>query len=274
MSKQQNIKWGNWMIVPMVVIVAGFVWGGRATAGRSARVHESESAIQMTPKSGYDINYLRGLFDPATHPDFVKVAARYTERTDFYMHRQAYEAFEKMHAAAMKEGIQLSIVSATRNFYRQKQIWEAKWRGERLLEGGESAPMAYPDPVQRALAILRYSSMPGTSRHHWGTDIDLVALENAFFEAGEGKKIYDWLTNNASAYGYCQPYSPKGEERPTGYEEEKWHWSYLPLSTMLTQLAKDQLRNEDISGFEGAEAAMAIDVVGRYVLGIHADCTL
>lgn len=269
MSKQKHNRWWKWLIVPGITLVAGLVWGRHgADTRRPVPTDVARGAMEIA----YDINFLRGLFDPATHPDFVKVEARYTERTDFYMQRQAYEAFKQMHAAAMQEGINLSIVSATRNFYRQKQIWEAKWRGERLLEGGESAPVAYPDPKQRALAILRYSSMPGTSRHHWGTDIDLVALDNAFFEEGEGKKIYDWLLSNASAYGYCQPYTKKGDERPTGYEEEKWHWSYLPLSVSLTQLAKERLRNEDISGFEGAEAAVSIDVVGRYVLGIHPDC--
>jgi len=272
MNRQRNHKKKYGLIVPGAVLLAGFIWGAGVSDTWQAQAYAPAEASWMTAEKGYDINFLRGMFDPAIHPDFVKVDASYTERTDFFMHRQAYEAFQQMHAAAMKEGINLKIVSATRNFYRQKQIWEAKWRGERLLEGGESAPVAYPDPVQRALAILRYSSMPGTSRHHWGTDIDLVALDNAFFEEGEGKRIYTWLIKNASAYGYCQPYTPKGDERPSGYEEEKWHWSYLPLSTYLTQLAKEQLRNEDISGFAGAEAAVSIDVVGRYVLGIHPDC--
>ncbi len=272
MKTQRNNKGRTGLIVLGAVLIAGLAWGVRASDTWQVQGQEPAVIRGRVADKSYDINFLRGLFDPATHPDFAKVEAGYTERTDFYMHRQAYEAFKQMHAAAMKEGIRLSIVSATRNFYRQKQIWEAKWRGERLLEGGESAPVAYPDPAQRALAILRYSSMPGTSRHHWGTDIDLVALDNAFFEEGEGKKIYDWLIANASAYGYCQPYTRKGDERPTGYEEEKWHWSYLPLSATLTQLAREQLRNEDINGFEGAEAAVRIDVVGRYVLGIHPDC--
>ncbi len=224
------------------------------------------------PEPAFDIDYLTGRFDPATHPDFAKVDKRYTNRDDFYLHRTAYEAFERMYAAALRDNIRLEVLSATRNFNRQKQIWEAKWRGERKLEGGEAAPKAYPDPAQRALAILRYSSMPGTSRHHWGTDLDLVALNNEFFAQGEGKRIYDWLAANAPGFGFCQPYSPKGAARPHGYEEEKWHWSYLPLSQPLSTLAAQQLRNEDIKGFEGAETAAAIDVVNKYVLGINPAC--
>ncbi len=216
--------------------------------------------------------YLTGKFDPAEHPDFVKVDAKYTDGDPYLLHKDTYAAFEKMHAAALEEGVQLIIVSATRNFARQKQIWEAKWRGERLLEGKEKANEVYPDPAERALAILRYSSMPGTSRHHWGTDMDLNALNNEYFDAGEGRKIHDWLTAHGAEYGFCQPYSPRGSDRPTGYNEERWHWSYLPLATLLTDYAATQLHDQDISGFAGAEAAPRIEVVKNYVLGINPAC--
>ncbi len=216
--------------------------------------------------------YITGKFDPAEHPDFVPVADRYTDGDPYLLHRDTYAAFERMYAAADADGVKLVIVSATRNFARQKQIWEAKWRGERLLEGTEKADEVYPDPADRARAILRYSSMPGTSRHHWGTDIDLNALTNDYFEAGEGKKIYNWLTTHAADYGFCQPYTPKGDARPTGYEEEHWHWSYVPLAKQLTDYAATELRDDAISGFDGAQAAPQIQVVQNYVLGINTSC--
>jgi len=84
----------------------------------------------------------------------------------------------------------------------------------------------------------------GTSRHHWGTDIDLNSFNNKYFESGKGKKIYDWLTSNASSFGFCQPYTPKGDHRPHGYNEEKWHWSYQPVSQDITDYAEQYLRNE------------------------------
>lgn len=216
--------------------------------------------------------YLTGKFDPADHPDFVKVADQYTDGDPYLLHKDTYAAFEKMHAAALADGVDLRIVSATRNFDRQKQIWEAKWNGDRLLEGSEKADEVYPDAADRARAILRYSSMPGTSRHHWGTDIDLNALTNEYFDAGEGKQIYDWLTTHAADYGFCQPYTPKGDARPNGYNEERWHWSYLPIATQLTDYAATQLKDEDISGFAGAEAAPRIEVVRNYVLGVDPIC--
>ena len=65
--------------------------------------------------------------------------------------------------------------------------------------------------------------MPGsTSRHHWGTEIDIHSLKNGDFADGEGLKIYEWLTTHAEDYGFYQPYTAE-----QGYEEEeKWHWSY------------------------------------------------
>lgn len=227
----------------------------------------------MQIDSSLTIDYLMGQFNPAEHPDFTAVAREYTDGDGtYYMRKDAYEAFVEMYAAAAKDSVYLQIISATRNFNRQKSIWEAKWSGARLLEGRENAPTVYPDPTERALAILRWSSMPGTSRHHWGTDIDLNRLTNEYFADGEGLRIYQWLAAHAAEFGFCQPYSPKGEERPYGYNEEKWHWSYMPVARQLTELARRELSNEQISGFEGAETAQSIDVKTKYILGISHAC--
>ncbi len=135
-------------------------------------------------------------------------------------------------------------------------------------------PKKYPDPKTRALKILEYSSMPGTSRHHWGTDIDINDLDNYTFEHGNGKKVYDWLVANAADFGFCQPYSPKDEKRPHGYNEEKWHWSYIPVARQLTDMAEARLKDEMISGFKGEETAVKIGVVKKYVLGINEECRM
>ncbi len=225
------------------------------------------------PIYNFSLDYLRGRFDPAKHPDFRSVPAYLTDKSrTFYLRKDACAAFEKMHKAAADDGVQLLIISATRNFDRQKSIWEAKWTGARLLEGKENASKAYPAAKDRALAILRWSSMPGTSRHHWGTDMDINQLTNKYFESGRGLKEYEWLQNNAAAYGFCQPYSPKGVDRPDGYNEEKWHWSYLPVARQLTKLAQTKLNDSQIDDFKGAEAAAEIGVVKKFVLGISRTC--
>ena len=218
------------------------------------------------------IEFLTGRFEPKNHPNFEKIPASLANREGLYLQTEALAAFKKMHAQASKDGVKLTIISATRNFKAQKAIWEGKWSGARKLSGGIDASKMFANPKDRALEILKWSSMPGTSRHHWGTDIDLNALTNSFFESGEGEKIYLWLTKNAHEYGFCQPYSPKGANRPNGYNEEKWHWSYKPAALPLTQMAREQLSNTDITGFLGAEVAADIDVVNNFILGIDPSC--
>ena len=224
------------------------------------------------PHIEFSMDYLMGKFDPAQHPDFVPVEKIYADDEGYFLRKETYESFKKMWEAARADGITLTIVSATRNFYRQKQIWEAKWTGARKIENGTNAAVKYPKPTTRALKILEYSSMPGTSRHHWGTDIDLNDLDNYTFEQGPGKKVYDWLQKHAHEYGFCQPYTTKGENRPEGYNEEKWHWSYTPLSKQLTDIALRNLGDDMIGGFQGAETALEIGIVKKYVLGINKNC--
>lgn len=231
--------------------------------------HETQSSVTS---ERFTTEYIRGLFEPAQHADFVIIDSLYADRSGLYLRKDTYAAFLQMHAAAKSQNINLIIRSATRNFNYQKGIWERKWNGDTKLENGRDASEVYPVPKSRALAILRYSSMPGTSRHHWGTDIDLNSFDNDWFAEGEGLILYNWLVEFGPAFGFCQPYTAKGNARPNGYEEEKWHWSYMPISTQLTELAKSSLNNTMISGFHGAETAVDIDVVANYVLGVSSAC--
>ena len=221
--------------------------------------------------STISIDYLMGKFDPKKHDDFVKVNQKYGSRADFFLRKDAYNAYQKMYEAAKKDGIELKIISATRPFNHQKRIWEAKWNGSRKVDG-QDLSKTIQNEERRALKILEYSSMPGTSRHHWGTDIDINALTNDYFENGKGLKEYNWLLKNATRFGFCQPYNEKGADRPHGYNEEKWHWSYLPFAKKLTDQYKIRLKNGSISGFDGSEVAPKIQVIEKYVLGINTEC--
>jgi len=214
-----------------------------------------------------DKNYLLGKFDPSTHREFVRLSDQHAQGSakGAYLRKETYDAFIKMSEAAKKDGVALVIISATRNFASQKRIWENKWEGRTIVEGKNLTTVK--DKKERARLILLYSSMPSTSRHHWGTDMDLNALENTFFESGEGLKIYQWLVAHASDYGFCQPYTSKSEGR-TGYEEEKWHWSYLPLSGQFLNDYVNQVTYKDIKGFAGSEVASSLEVIRNYVQGV------
>jgi zinc D-Ala-D-Ala carboxypeptidase len=205
------------------------------------------------------VNYIMGKFDPATHPDFVAVEKKYADREGLFLRKETYEAYKKMRWAAQQDSVLLTIVSATRNFAYQKVIWDTKWK---ILTN-------IKDATARSKKIMEYSAMPSCSRHHWGTDIDLTTISSSFFDKPEGKKMYDWLSKNAARFGFCQPYTAG---RKTGYKEEKWHWTYLPLSKDLTIFAEKNLKNDMIMGFSGAETAASLDVVKNYVLGINNGC--
>lgn len=216
--------------------------------------------------------YLMGQFDPARDSRFIAIPAKLlvNPAQTIYMRTEALEKYKEMQAAALKDGITFKIMSATRPFNIQKAIWERKWQGKQQVNG-----YFIPDSVkgkERAQRILEWNSMPSTSRHHWGTDIDINNVNPEYWEKAQGKKEYEWLQKHAHEYGFCQPYSKMGPERPVGYQEEKWHWSYLPISRELVKKYKAEVSNDDIGGFLGSETAKEIGVVEIYVLGINPNC--
>jgi len=199
--------------------------------------------------------FVLGKFDYKTHSDFIKVNPKHASKT-MYLQKRVYDSFVKMYKEAKLEGVHLKIVSGTRNFYEQKAIWERKWKRNANLS-----------PIDNTKKILEYSSMPSTSRHHWGTDIDLNNFNNSYFESGKGKKEYDWLVANANKYGFYQVYTYKTNGR-TGYNLEKWHWSFLPLSDIYLQYYNNNVTYNDINGFEGSYLAEELQVINDYVNGI------
>lgn len=203
----------------------------------------------------YDVPELTGQFEPAEHEGFRRLGNRYTNREEAWLRREAAEAFEEMADSAALDGVRIFVVSATRNHEYQVGIWTRKWESR----GGED--------VDRALSILEYSSMPGTSRHHWGTDLDINSVEPAYFESGQGARVYEWMSEHAHKFGYFQPYTAQTKGR-TGYNEEKWHWSYQPTARKLLKAYNHLVTPEDIQGFPGAETNGEIDVIGKYVNGI------
>jgi hypothetical protein len=232
----------------------------------------SAPAPDGAPSPGHvPLRYLIGNVDPANDPAFARIPEKYIAGSRVWGHKDAVAAFVRMAEAAAVNGYELKVVSAFRSFSDQKQIWDDKWTGKTLVERGK-LPKTVPDPKARARKILEYSSMPGTSRHHWGTDFDLNSLNNSYFNTRDGKRFYDWLTLHALEYGFCQVYSAKGADRPTGYEEEKWHWSYMPVASWYLKQYPVDVGYERLTGFQGAEAAKDIDVIKNYVQGINPAC--
>ena len=218
--------------------------------------------------------YLTGQFDPERHPDFVELKSLgiRTDGRKHYLRKDAALSLKKMMDAfrGKHPRIRFWVQSSTRNFSRQKAIWEEKWNGRRPVSG--KTLDANMSPLKKALLILRYSSMPGTSRHHWGTDFDINELSNSYYKKGDGGVLYDWLRANAGTFGFCQPYT---EGRKEGYEEERWHWSYHPLSGAFLSdwnalFGAGTAELARTVKFEGSAAALRL--AGKYVNAVNSNC--
>ena len=195
------------------------------------------------------------------------------ETDSAWMRPDVLRALEKMANAYEKDRAGLAntepiiVVSSFRSFDRQKEIWEAKYQ--------KNQAAGQQNTTEIIATILEYSSAPGTSRHHWGTDLDLNALENDYFEAGgKGEFLYAWLKENAWKFGFCQPYNEHSARNNTGYFEEKWHWSYFPVANKLLKNWVKALKNKKIK-LEGAYLGsehLTDSTLMAYVTSISTSC--
>jgi LAS superfamily LD-carboxypeptidase LdcB len=200
------------------------------------------------------------------------------------LHREVAGPFLALRAAAAGAAIDLVPVSSFRDFQRQQLIWNGKCRGERELldrDGQRLDPTAM-DPDGLVSAILLWSALPGASRHHWGTDMDVidaaalpegaaVRLEPAeYAPGGSFSRLNDWLDENAATFGFYRPYAvDRG-----GVHPEPWHLSYAPLAQQaMAAFSVDVL--EDALAAEGIDALDAVrrrlpEIVARYVMNVEA----
>lgn len=231
----------------------------------NSRNLSSNSANQnLRPGQNYndvrDFDYVTGRLNYASDTRFTTLNAPVSSKV-IYVTNETAQAFIEMRNAAAQDGISLQAISGGRNFYEQKRIWERKFNANK--KGGLS-------DLDNAMRIIEFSYMPGASRHHWGTDIDINNLDNEYFESGRGLDEYNWLRENAETFGFCQIYNSKAFR--TGYNEEKWHWSYLPESTKFLNTYNRLVKDSDIKGFSGSETAQDLDIVRDYMNGINQDC--
>ena len=219
-------------------------------------------AVKLNNFEKIEKNILQGKFDYKKDSNFSIANSKYSSKT-IYLRNEVLLNFDIMYNAALKDGIKLIIISGTRSFNHQKYIWDRKW-AKNILK---------MDSISSVKEIMKYSSMPSTSRHHWGTDIDLNNLENSYFEKGEGKKIFDWLVENAFKYGFHMTYDNQEETKRTGYKMEKWHWSYMPISEQFLIQFNEYIKCDNISSFKGSKFAchQEVDVIKNFVNGINSD---
>jgi LAS superfamily LD-carboxypeptidase LdcB len=153
------------------------------------------------------------------------------------------DPFMVLRAAAAQDGFDLVPYSSFRDFDTQLRIWNLKFSGQRPLfdRDGQVLEFAALNDHEVVNAILGWSALPGASRHHWGTDIDVIdrAAVAADYqvkllpeETCAGGAFYDlhcWMDRNLERFGFFRPY----HEYRGGVHPEPWHISYAPLAENL-----------------------------------------
>ncbi len=172
------------------------------------------------------------------------------------VHQEVVEPFRELKHEARTAGFDLRILSGFRGFEHQLSIWNRKASGQLAVLDSDAVSMDVEALSERELvfAILRWSALPGASRHHWGTDLDVYdaaakpdgyEIELIPEEVNAGGMIgplHEWLDERIVAGGSFGFFRPYDEDRQ-GVAPERWHLSYAPVAVgYLERLTTDVLR--------------------------------
>lgn len=187
----------------------------------------------------------------------VTEAAAYGAR----IHRDVAEPFTRLRQAARDAGFDLRILSGFRSFARQRSIWNRKATGRLPVLDSDARPLEITRLTSRdlALAILRWSALPGASRHHWGTDLDVydqaarprgyeIELVPAEVNAGGMfGPLHAWLDERigaGEAFGFFRPY----DRDRGGVAPERWHLSHAPVAATFERRLTPAVLREAVRG--------------------------
>jgi len=132
---------------------------------------------------------------------------------------------------------------------------------------------------ERVFAVLRWSALPGTSRHHWGTDFDIydkTALSGGKLQltvdeteaGGPFFEMYCWLDSylDDSGLSLSRPYLIDHG----GIAKEPWHISHTPLAQEYEKLLTIELLREIIDAsdlmFKETILANLEEIFHRFIL--------
>ena len=204
---------------------------------------------------------------------------KFDEKHSF--HAEVVQPFLTLQSNAQRAGIDLQLVSSFRGFNKQCSIWERKWNGQLPLLSAENQviPIDGLTDTEKMHAILHWSALPGASRHHWGTDMDVYdksSVENSgkelqLIEAeyrgnGPCALLSDWLDKNASKYGFYRPYANFNG----GIGAEPWHISFKPVADKIARTFDKQQLHELIATSKLSGKSIVLqhfdEIYYRYVL--------
>jgi len=198
------------------------------------------------------------------------------------IHQHALPAYQALQTAAAQAGFKLRAVSGFRSFQQQLNIWNNKFNGLRAILDSDSQPLntAILSDEEKVFAILRWSMLPGASRHHWGTEIDvcdslslpsdyqLQLIPQEYDTGGYLADFTRWLDANIAEFGFFKPY----QQDLGGVAREPWHISFKDIADNAQQqhdLAQvtATIEASDIAG-KAAILANIETIHQRYVINI------
>jgi LAS superfamily LD-carboxypeptidase LdcB len=200
------------------------------------------------------------------------------------LHQAVVKPFLRLRSAAAAAGIDLVPVSSFRDFDRQLAIWNGKHRGERelLAADGRQLDAGALDDAARVEAVLHWSALPGASRHHWGTDLDVIdanavppghrprLVSEEYAPGGMFAGLDAWLADAAAEHGFYRPYSTwRG-----GVQPEPWHLSHAAVAApaqaaLSVQMLRDALAGVDLAARAVVEQCLP-SILERYVRNVDA----
>lgn len=171
----------------------------------------------------------------------------------FSLHTATVSPFTALCEAAKTSGIDIRIASSFRSYQRQTAIWQAKITGARTVfdPAGKAVDVTKLAGMAKLDAVLLYSALPGASRHHWGTEVDIYdaaavpddykprLMPEEYSATGPFWGMRQWLQKHAADFGFFQPY----QIYQGGVAAEPWHLSYRPVAEQyLTHFSALTLR--------------------------------
>lgn len=133
-----------------------------------------------------------------------------------YLHANIVNDFVALQSAAASAGFDLCIASSFRDFNRQSAIWNAKFSNKRVVlnKAQQAVELNSLSDIEKCTAIMLYSALPGASRHHLGTDLDifdkgavsddyeLQLTPDEYQHGGPFAELSQWLDTHLAEFGF------------------------------------------------------------------------
>lgn len=185
--------------------------------------------------------------------------------SNHFLQADSLKAFQGLQQRARKNGFNLQPASSFRDFQRQQAIWNDKFHGVRKVhnDAGEALDFSQYSDLEKIQAILRWSALPGASRHHWGTEIDIFApdllppeqsLQLEPWEYEKGGYFFElsqFLQENLPHFDFYLPFIDLPSHKKIG--REPWHISHFPTAQKAQQQFSSEIllqawEDEEIGG--------------------------